>query len=44
MYLFWAIWCLHCCLGAFSSCGGYSLVVVCEFLTGVVSPVAEHGL
>lgn len=43
-YLFWALRCLRRCLGALSSCGGYSLVVVCEFLTVAVSLVAECGL
>ena len=43
-YLF--IGCAGLLLGLFSACGeqGLVFVAVCRLLTGVASPVAQHGL
>ena len=41
-----AVFGLHCCAWAFSSCGEWGLlfVVVCRLLIAVASLVVEHGL
>ena len=46
IYLFLAASGLHCCVGAFSSCGkqGLLFVVVHRLLIVVASLVEEHGL
>ena len=45
-YLFLVVFGLHCCMGAFSSCGerGLLFVAVRRLLIVVASLVAEHGL
>ena len=46
IYLFLAVFGLHCCTQAFSSCGEWGLlfVEVCGLLIVVASLVAEHRL
>ena len=46
IYLFLTVLGLHCCSGAFSSCGewGPLLIAVCRLLIDVASLVEEHGL
>ena len=46
LYLLLAVWGLHCCARAFSSCGeqGLLFIAVGGLLVTVTSLVAEHGL